>query len=126
MNCMKYIVRGLVLLTLTTAGALGCSPDINAYCADMVDCETGNEYDEDACVDGLKAARDVADAYGCKAQFDEMSTCAADHGTCESTGLSSSDSGYPAEKNYVIGEACSAVADDYSTCMNEADAVFGW
>ena len=115
------------LLLLATAG---CSPEIKDYCADLVACERGNEYDENACVEGLETQQDISDVYGCQTEYDTWLTCESANVVCvpqrslkSTTGEDFEFSGGSDDEMALSsGTACSTYHTNWARCMEAADA----
>ncbi len=71
-------------LALAALAAVGCGgPDFQAICEKAEDCVEGNEKDIEACVVGLEATADAADAIGCTEEFDAFYECFGEKFSCE-------------------------------------------
>ncbi len=71
-------------LALAALAAVGCGgPDFQALCEKAEGCADGNDKDIEACVVGLEASADVADAIGCTDEFDAYYECLGEKYACE-------------------------------------------
>ena len=132
---LNTVSKVWVPLALLCTG-LGCSSEIRDYCSDLVQCERGNEYDEDACIEALEANQDIADVYGCQTEYDNLLTCRSANALCvpasslasvDGEDLSESDSndslfGTTERMVLTTGSACNTYSESWSRCMNAMDA----
>ncbi|MEJ7735637.1 MAG: hypothetical protein WKG00_41425, partial [Polyangiaceae bacterium] len=63
------------------AGAAGCS-SYGGYCTDKIDCQGGNDQDEEVCVIQQDLAEEVADIDGCVDDYDALFECLEDNESC--------------------------------------------
>ena len=73
MIATRHILSGLGVLALVASAH--CSSTFSDYCEKDRDCRGGNDADIDACVEELRASENVASAYDCDNQFDDLSDC---------------------------------------------------
>ena len=74
---------GIGILAATSMGVLGCKADIRDYCEKEVKCSGGNDKDEDACREMMKASRRAAKEYDCRNPWDAVLECFVNNMTCE-------------------------------------------
>jgi hypothetical protein len=63
------------------AGAAGCG-SYGDYCADKVDCQGGNDQDEEVCVIEQDLAEEVSDIEGCIDDYDALFECLEENESC--------------------------------------------
>jgi hypothetical protein len=63
-----------ILLGLACVVA-GCGGRAAEFCDEALDCEDLSDKDYDKCLVDASANEDIADAYGCTAEFDEYLDC---------------------------------------------------
>ena len=61
--------------------AAGCS-SYDSFCKDAIDCEGGNDQDEEACVISLDAEEEIADIQGCSDDYAELFDCVEENSHC--------------------------------------------
>ena len=72
-------------LVLALASPLGaCGGWARDHCEQRAACQGGNEADIDACVVGIDAAEEVADAYDCGEAYSKYVDCVAASAFCDS------------------------------------------
>ncbi len=64
---------------------VGCGPDYDAICQEVVDCAGGNEADLEACIREAERQEEIADIEGCGDEWEEMIVCIEEEASCEST-----------------------------------------
>jgi hypothetical protein len=78
------------IICIAVAGALfmpisGCNGDIKDYCEVWADCVGANENDQEACIEMLKAEKNVAKEFDCKDEWKAHMECWADQVECNDT-----------------------------------------
>jgi hypothetical protein len=102
-------------ITLTLSGVLllpllNCSSKIATLCEQQQTCEGGNDKDVKACEEEIAGERDVAAAYDCKDQFNQVLECVTDKGSCNN-------------KRFVGGTSCNALSESLEACKKAASGV---
>jgi hypothetical protein len=110
---MRSTLFGLCL----AAAGFACNGDVKDYCEKMIECEGGNDADQDACVEGIDGAQEVAAAYDCADQFDAMFQCEMESSSCQDNGnggknFTSTDS--------AGNDPCDDEEAAYGTCVQAA------
>jgi hypothetical protein len=100
---------GLFLMALALSLA-NCTGQFRAYCEARFGCEPGNEKDIDACVSQLEGASDIAEAYDCGDEFDELADCITAKGACVNGNFQEPD------------DSCEPKSDAYKKCTSAASA----
>lgn len=78
MNKIKAFLIALALGASTQA----CGGDAGEICDLACDCERCNDEEYDECVVDVEATIDIASAYGCDAEADDLSACIIDRADC--------------------------------------------
>lgn len=89
---------------LVAASFVGCSP-FSGYCADVMDCEGGNDYDIDACVADLDHLSSRADVWDCRDDFDFYWECLEERGHCD-------------DHIWTTNDDCHDEWSDYNDCID--------
>src|SRR4051812_31989264 len=79
--------RGWVVLGAAAWFAACKGPDLGDFCDKRESCNGGNAKDKAACVDELKTSQAEASDIGCRKEFDDLTSCLDDAGTCISQSI---------------------------------------
>jgi hypothetical protein len=71
----------IAITALLLAAATGCS-SYGDYCTDKIDCQGGNDQDEEVCVIQQDLAEEVADIDGCIDDYDALFECLEENESC--------------------------------------------
>ncbi|NUP05074.1 MAG: hypothetical protein HOW73_03320 [Polyangiaceae bacterium] len=73
---------GRVPVLAAALALAGCGGGIGGYCYEAVQCEGGNDLDEDACNIAFQEMADLSDIQGCASEFDEWFECVEEESRC--------------------------------------------
>jgi hypothetical protein len=112
------MLRALGGAAIATLFAVSCTPgEVNDYCDAECDCEGCSDEEREECVIKRETKVDVADAFGCGAEYREYLACYAERGRCQSASGSSEKFFIPCSD---IGPG-STFSPSSCECMREKD-----
>lgn len=103
-------MRSYILSLIFTSAVLLALPACSKYsdfCEKQSDCEGGNDNDIDACVEASRGEEDVADAYDCSDEYDDLFECVDENASCKSG-------------HFTAGDDCDGKASALSKCIKGA------
>jgi hypothetical protein len=80
MTNFKHTLRAAAA-ALALWGGAGCSP-YAGFCADQMDCRSGNDADIEMCAINLKRDEDYAAVNDCSREWDDYFTCLTEKSHC--------------------------------------------
>ena len=105
-------MRSHILSLLLTSAVLLALPACSKYsdfCQKEADCEGGNDNDVDACVEASRGQEDVADAYDCSDEYDDLFDCVDENASCKSN-------------HFSAGDDCDSKAEALSDCIKKSSS----
>jgi hypothetical protein len=126
MKALTWMLRALGGAAVATLFAVSCTPgEVNDYCDAKCDCENCSDEEREECIIERETRVDVADAFGCGAEYREYLACRADRGTCESEPGSSDKNFTTCKTETVNGNPtfkceCDREKDDADDCEEKA------
>lgn len=78
---MRAMILAVALIASLSVAAPACSPE-QALCDRQCDCRHCNDIERDNLCATYEAKREVAEAYECDSEWEELATCTEERGTC--------------------------------------------
>jgi hypothetical protein len=92
-----------VAAAVAALSSSGCG-GYGTFCQERIDCEGGNEQDEEACVINREAAEEIADIEGCADDFATFFECVEEQSSCTE------------ENQWTVDDKCADQEEKYNRC----------